>query len=53
MIENDQQLDAILERIRRLQGQVAHLRSVETNPVNYHLSASGFLAEIENAARSA
>jgi hypothetical protein len=47
MIENDQQLNAILERIRRLQGQVAHLRSVETNPVNYHLSASGFLAEID------
>jgi hypothetical protein len=26
---------------------VAHLRQVETNPANYHLSASGFLAEID------
>jgi hypothetical protein len=47
MIENDQQLNATLERIRRLQAQVTHLRSAETNPVNYHLSASGFLAEID------
>ena len=47
MIENDQQLNATLERIRRLQAQVAHLRTAETNPVNYHLSASGFLAEID------
>ena len=47
MIENDQQLDAALERIRRLEVQVAHLRTVETNPVNYHLSTSGFLAEID------
>jgi len=47
MIENDQQLNATLERIRRLQDQVAHLRTTETKPVNYHLSASGFLAEID------
>ncbi len=47
MIGNDQELNATLERIRRLQVQVAHLRTVETNPVNYRLSASGFLAEID------
>lgn len=47
MIANDQEFNASLERIRHLQGQVAHLRRVETNPANYHLSASGFLAEID------
>lgn len=47
MIADDQQLNAALERIRHLQGQVAHLRQLETNPANYHLSASGFLAEID------
>ena len=47
MIADDQELNATLERIRHLQNQVAHLRQVETNPTNYHLSASGFLAEID------
>lgn len=47
MITNDQELETTLERIRRFQAQVAHLRRVETNPVNYRLSASGFLAEID------
>jgi hypothetical protein len=47
MIANDQELEATLERIRRFQAQVAHLRKTETNPTNYHLSASGFLAEID------
>ena len=47
MIADDQELGATLERIRHLQNQVAHLRQVETNPTNYHLSASGFLAEID------
>src|SRR5882724_2252441 len=47
MITSDQELKASLERIRDLQNQVAHLRQVETNPANYHLSASGFLAEID------
>jgi hypothetical protein len=47
MIANDQELDVTLERIRRFQAQVAHLRRVETNSVRYHLSASGFLAEID------
>jgi hypothetical protein len=47
MIANDEELDSTLERIRRFQTQVTHLRKVETNPVNYRLSASGFLAEID------
>ena len=47
MIRNDQEMEATLERIRQFQAQLAHLRKVETNPVNYRLSASGFLAEID------
>jgi hypothetical protein len=47
MITTDQELNAALERILHLQTQVAHLRQAETNPTNYHLSASGFLAEID------
>jgi hypothetical protein len=47
MIANDEELNATLDRVRRFQAQVAHLRKVETNPVNYRLSASGFLAEID------
>ena len=47
MIKDDQELDATLERIRFFQAQVAHLRKTETNPTNYRLSPSGFLAEID------
>ena len=47
MIANHDELDATYERIRRFQAQVAHLRKVETNPANYRLSVSGFLAEID------
>ena len=47
MINNDQELQTTLERIRRFQAQVAHLRKVEANPANYHLAVSGFLAEID------
>jgi hypothetical protein len=47
MIANDQELEATQECLRRFQAQVAHLRKVETNPVNYRLSAAGFLAEID------
>jgi len=50
MIANDHELNAALERIRHLQGQVAHLRQVETNPANYHLSASGFGGDRPDAA---
>jgi len=47
MITNDLELKATLDRIRRLQEQVAHLRTTETKPVNYRLAASGFLAEVD------
>jgi hypothetical protein len=47
MIANDQELNASLELIRHLQNHLAHLRQVETNPANYHLSAAGFLAEVD------
>ncbi|MBI3013574.1 MAG: hypothetical protein HYY65_00585 [Candidatus Tectomicrobia bacterium] len=47
MITNDQELEATLDRIRHFQAQVAYLRKMETNPANYHLAASGFLAEID------
>lgn len=47
MIANDEQLEVTLERIAHFQHQVAHLRRVETNPVNFHASVSGFLAEID------
>ena len=47
MIQNDQELQITRERIARLEDQVARLRQVETNPANYHASASGFLAEID------
>ena len=47
MIKNDQELEATLERIRHFQAQLRHLRKMETNPTNYRLSASGFIAEID------
>jgi hypothetical protein len=47
MIANDEELGTTPERIRHFQAQVTHLRKVETNPTNYHLSASGFLAELD------
>jgi hypothetical protein len=47
MIANDHELHVTLERIARSQAQVAHLRQAEANPANYHVAASGFLAEID------
>lgn len=47
MIASDTELTATLERIRHLQQQLALLRKAETNLVNYRLSASGFIAEID------
>jgi hypothetical protein len=47
MIRNDQELRATVERIARFRQQVEHLRAVETDPASYHLSADGFLAEID------
>ena len=47
MIRNDQELRTTLARIATFQRQLEHLRNVEANPANYHLSAAGFLAEID------
>lgn len=47
MIRNDNELEAILERIKHFQQQIEHLRRVETNAQNYRLSAGGYLAEID------
>lgn len=46
MIGSDTELTATLERIRHLQQQPALFRKAETNPINYRLSSSGFIAEI-------
>jgi hypothetical protein len=51
MICNDQELEAMLERIRHFQQQVEKLRQVEANPQNYRLSAGGFLVEIDRMNR--
>ena len=47
MTRNDQELEATLERIRHFQAQLRQLRKMETNPTDYRLSASGFIAEID------
>jgi hypothetical protein len=47
MIANDQELTVTLDRIAKFQGQVAHLRRTEANPLNYHASVVGFLAELD------
>ncbi len=47
MIKNDKELQVTLERIQAFQRQVMHLRQVETDPVNYRLSAGGYLAELD------
>ena len=47
MIQNEQEYQAALRRIERFQKQVEHLRKTETNPGNYRLSASGYLAELD------
>jgi hypothetical protein len=44
MIRNDQELQVTLERIKYFQRQVTQLRQVETNPANYRLSVTGYLA---------
>jgi len=47
VINNDRELEVTQERIRQFQRQVAQIHKTETNPENYHLSAAGFLAEID------
>ena len=47
MIQNDNELQVMIERIRRIQNQLSALRKVEANPTNYRLSSSGFIAELD------
>ncbi len=47
MIKNDQELQVTLERIEKFRQQIAYLRQVETNPENYRLSISSYLAELD------
>ncbi len=47
MIQNNQELEATLTRIRHFQKQIEKIREVETNPQNYRLSVGGFLSEID------
>ena len=47
MIQNDQELEVTLQRIRQFQKQIKNIREVETNPQNYRLSVGGFLTEID------
>jgi hypothetical protein len=51
MIQNDLELQTTLQRIASFHEQVAHLHRVENDPVAYHLSAGGFLAEIDRMQR--
>jgi len=46
MIHNEEEYKTTLARISRFQSQVEHLRELEKIPENYHLSASGFLVEL-------
>jgi hypothetical protein len=47
VIKNEQEFQAMLDRIRYFQQQIAQLRKVETNLTNYRLSVSGYLAELD------
>ena len=47
MIKNDNELEVTLDRIGYFQRQVARLRQLESNPVNYRASASGYLVELD------
>ena len=47
MIQTQQEYETTLERIALFRRQVEHLRKTETNPNNYRLSASGYLAELD------
>jgi hypothetical protein len=47
MIKNDEELQVTLKRIAYFQRQITHLRRKETNPENYRLSVSGYLAELD------
>ena len=46
-INNDRELQGMVERVRDFQLQLANIRRTESNPDNYRLSASGYLAELD------
>ena len=46
MIQNTQEFETTLIRIKHFQRIVEKLKTFETNPRNYELSAGGFLVEI-------
>lgn len=47
MIKNENEYQVTLQRIARMQAQIAHLRTIEASPANYRAAASGYLAEID------
>ncbi len=47
MIKNDQELEAMFERIERFHEIIVNMRRTETNPTIYKLSGGGFLAEVD------
>ena len=47
MISNEEEPRLTLARVEKFQQQVAELRRVETNPINYRLSVDAYLAEID------
>lgn len=47
MINNEDEYKTTVERIAYFQKQVEHLRKTETDPEIYHLSAAGFLSELD------
>ena len=47
MIKNDTELKVTLDRIERLQLQIAEIRKTETSPENYRASVSGFVSEMD------
>ena len=47
MIQNNLEFEATIERIRHFQEQLEKLCEVETNLINYRLSGSGYLSEID------
>jgi hypothetical protein len=46
-IKDDRELDTTIKRIVQMQETLSHLRRAETNPANYHASATGFISEID------
>jgi hypothetical protein len=47
MILSQEEYETTMERVALFRRQIEHLRKTETNPNNYHSSASGYLAELD------